>query len=115
MCAVMEIHRKQREGPLARHQISPVPKAEPDRVSSVGLLGGEIQALRTRSGFCLHEHAPWIPPTRAEQSEGRETEERRLSALSVSLHGAYVTFSESSGLGLNSPHVLVLIIELMNA
>lgn len=64
MCAVME---SRREGPFVRHQISPVPKAGPDRVSSAGVRGGETQALRTGSGFCLHERGPWIPPTRADR------------------------------------------------
>lgn len=62
MCDVME---SRSEGPFVRHQISPVPKAGPDRVSSAGVLGSETQALRTGSSFCLHERGPWIPPTRA--------------------------------------------------
>ncbi|KAF0023639.1 hypothetical protein F2P81_024269 [Scophthalmus maximus] len=52
-------------GPFVRHQISPVPKADRDRVSSAGVRGGETQAQCPGSGFCLHERAPWIPPTRA--------------------------------------------------
>lgn len=97
MCDVME---SRREGPFVRHQISPVPKAGPDRVSSAGVRGGENQALRTGSGFCLHERGPRIPPTRADR--GRlETERRevlkqpsrpRLSVyLSVSLRALLVT------------------------
>lgn len=31
----------ERERPFVRHQISPVPKAEPDRVSSAGVRGEE--------------------------------------------------------------------------
>lgn len=72
MCVVMD---SRREGPFARHQISPVPKAGPDRVSSASLWGGETQALCTRSSFCLHEPGPWIPPTRADR--GRQETGRR--------------------------------------
>lgn len=59
-----------------RHQISSFPKAGPDRVSSAGLRGGETQAVRTGSGFCLHERGPWIPPTRAGRGIGRDGEEK---------------------------------------
>lgn len=66
MCRVME---SRREGPFVRHQISSVPKAGPDRVSSAGVQGGETQALRTVSSFCLLERAPWIPPTGADRGQ----------------------------------------------
>lgn len=62
-CALL--WRARREGPFVRHQISPVPKAGPDRVSSAGVRGGEIQTLRTGSGFCLHER---VPPDSSNQS-----------------------------------------------
>ncbi|CAK6961819.1 hypothetical protein EYF80_040520 [Scomber scombrus] len=80
MCAVME---SRRERPFVRHQISPVPKAGPYRVSSAGLPGGETQTLRTGSGFCLHERSPWIPPTRADR--GRQGTGRREPSCPVCL------------------------------
>lgn len=89
MCDVME---SRSEGPFVRHQISLVPKAGPDRVSSAGVLGGETQALRTVSDFCLHDRGPWIPPTRAGrgrlvESGGREVlkQQSRPACLSTRL------------------------------
>lgn len=73
MCAVME---SRSEGPFVRHQISPVPKARPDQVSPAGLRGGETRALRSGSGFCLHERGLWISPTRADR--GRLQKQGRL-------------------------------------
>lgn len=75
-----------------RHQISPVPKAGSDQVSPLGLRGGETQALRSGSGFCLHERGLWTSPGRADserQERGREKEKSRclvIVYLSVSVH-----------------------------
>lgn len=94
MCDVME---SRREGPFVRHQISPVPKAGPDRVSSASVWGGETQALRTGSGFCLHERdsSNQSRPRTAGDGEERGSETAlpsRLSVyLSVSLRALLVT------------------------
>lgn len=98
MCDVMVIRS---EGPFVRHQISLVPKAGPDRVSSAGVLGGETQALRTGSDFCLHERGPWIPPTTAGRGRGgREGSETaipsRLSLLPVCLSACALITNEKS-------------------
>lgn len=90
MCDVME---SRSEGPFVRHQISLVPKAGPDRVSSAGVLGGETQALRTGSDFCLHERGPWIPPTRAGLGRLVESGERGSETAIPSRLSIYLSVS----------------------
>ena len=94
MCAVME---SRREGPFVRHQISPVPKAGLDRVSSAGVRGAETQALRTGSGFCLHERGPWIPPTRAKRGRLETGRREVLKQASCSRLSVYLTVALACG------------------